>query len=216
MGLGKGSTFHCTLKCHARQNVSERALKSLPPAVKDLPETQSTDKSYNNMLDGKACLLVEENDVVRESLAKAMRAWGLKVTPFSSEQSALAYLVWPESSRKNKNNILLDFVIIDKDCKELTKALVEQKRDISLVFIVWPAADEINGIGDTSKNLKTPRENDLGSFPHLCVQRPVRHGRLRSALEELWNTKRLLAMNKVVKCDVKKEMGSPQAVQDEK
>lgn len=209
-GLGKGSTFHCTLKCHARQNVSERALKSLPPAVKDLPETQSTDKSYNNMLDGKACLLVEENDVVRESLAKAMRAWGLKVTPFSSEQSALAYLVWPESSRKNKNNILLDFVIIDKDCKELTKALVEQKRDISLVFIVWPAADEINGIGDTSKNLKTPLENDLGSFPHLCVQRPVRHGRLRSALEELWNTKRLLGnpvKEKEVAC--RQEPGSP-------
>merc|ERR1712003_199634 len=214
-GLGRGSTFHCTLKCHARQNDSAAKVNKTPPAISYWPETQSTDKSYNkNIVDGKACLLVEENDTVRESLTKAMRSWGLKVTPFSSEQSALAYLLWP--NRRNKNNILLDFVIMDKDCKGLMKALVEQKRDISIAFIVWPAADEINGIGDTSKNLKTPLENDLGTLPHLCVQRPVRHGRLKSALEELCSTKRLLAMNKVVKCDVKKEMGSPQAVQDEK
>ena len=220
-GLGMGSTFHCTLKCHARQNRSNTGSKNAI-REKDLPETQSTDKSYSNSLDGKACLLVEENDAVRESLAKAMRAWGLKVTPFSSEESALTYLVWPSGSSSGRpsgrtmNNILLDFVIMDKDCKGLMKALVEQKRDISIAFIVWPAADEINGIGDTSKNLKTPLENNLGTLPHLCVQRPVRHGRLKSALEELCSTKRLLAMNKVVKCDVKKEMGSPQAVQDEK
>lgn len=194
-GLGRGSTFHCTLKCHARQNDSAAKVNKTPPAISYWPETQSTDKSYNkNIVDGKACLLVEENDTVRESLTKAMRSWGLKVTPFSSEQSALAYLLWP--NRRNKNNILLDFVIIDKDCKELTKALVEQKRDISIVFIVWPAADEINGIGDTSNNLKTPLENDLGSLPHLCVQRPVRHGRLKNALEELCNTKKLLSMDR--------------------
>merc|ERR1712070_1282842 len=116
--------------------------------------------------------LVEENDAVRESLAKAMRAWGLKVTPFSSEESALTYLVWPSGSSSGRpsgrtmNNILLDFVIMDKDCKGLMKALVEQKRDISIAFIVWPAADEINGIGDTSKNLKTPLENNLGTLQH--------------------------------------------------
>ena len=198
-GLGKGSTFHCTLKCHARQNSSGGRIQKTPSTTRDLPETQSTDKSYKNMLDGKACLLVEENDTVRESLAKAMRSWGLKVTPFSSEQSALAYLIWPDSrNSRNKNNIFLDFVVIDKDCKELTKAMVEQKRDISLVFIVWPAADEINGIGDISKNIKTPMENDLGTLPHLCVQRPVRHGRLKNALEELLATKKQIQLDRAL------------------
>jgi len=212
-GLGQGSTFHCTLKSHARQSNSTRNnhLK-ISPAVKDLPDTQSTDKSYKNLLDGKACLLIEENDTVRESLAKAMRAWGLKVTPFSSEQSALAYLIWPDSHGK-KVNIFLDFVIIDKDCRELTKALVEQKRDISIVFIVWPSADEINGIGDTSKNLLTPMENDLGSLLHLCVQRPVRHGRLKNALEELCSTKSQLALTKDPPAE-KKEVPCPSLVSD--
>ncbi|QDZ17942.1 signal transduction histidine kinase [Chloropicon primus] len=220
-GLGKGSIFHCTLKCHSRQQKSETVVKT--PIVDVMPDTQSTDKSYHNGLDGKACIIVEENDAVRESLSKAMRAWGLKVTPFASEQSALAYLVWPSGPSTagrsiNKNNILLDFVIIDKDCKHLMKALVEQKRDISIVFIVWPAADEINGIGDTSKNLRSPLENDLGSFPHLCVQRPVRHGRLKNALEELCSTKRFLAMDKPLTkmLEAKKESGGPRCVPDSK
>merc|ERR1712157_531540 len=212
-GLGQGSTFHCTLKSHARQSNSTRNNHNkISPAVKDLPDTQSTDKSYKNLLDGKACLLIEENDTVRESLAKAMRSWGLKVTPFSSEQSALAYLIWPDSHGK-KVNIFLDFVIIDKDCRELTKALVEQKRDISIVFIVWPSADEINGIGDTSKNLLTPMENDLGSLLHLCVQRPVRHGRLKNALEELCSTKSQLALTKDPPAE-KKEVPCPSLVSD--
>lgn len=218
-GLGQGSTFHCTLKSHARQQTSGRGNRGnlkISPITKDLPETQSTDKSYKNLLEGKACLLIEENDTVRESLAKAMRAWGLKVTPFSSEQSALAYLIWPDSQGKKKNfNIFLDFVIIDKNCRELTKALVEQKRDISIVFIVWPSADEINGIGDTSKNLLTPMENDLGSLLHLCVQRPVRHGRLQNALEELCSTKTQLALTggepKLCK---KKEIPCPSLLSD--
>ena len=99
-GLGMGSTFHCTLKCHARQNQKSSTGMKPPQAQqsRDVPETQSTDKSYSDVLDGKACLLVEENDVVRESLVKAMRGWGLKVTPFSSEQLRNLSVRYPRSS----------------------------------------------------------------------------------------------------------------------
>jgi len=92
--------------------------------------------------------------------------------------------------------------------------VVEQKRDISIVFIVWPAADEINGIGDTSNNLKTPLQHDLGSLPHLCVQRPVRHGRLKSALEELCTTKRLLLMDKSGSPGMKEAKTCPSPISD--
>ena len=194
-GLGQGSTFHCTVKCHERAPGAGSHDKTIEGAKvgshtngKEPLETQSTDKSYKkvDLLAGKACLLIEENDVVRESLAKAMRAWGLKVTALSSEQSALAYLFWPESRSGNKNNIKLDFVIVDKNCVELTKSLANEKRhDVAVCFIVWPAADDINGIGDISKNILSPLEGDNHIFPHLCVQRPVRHGRLKMALEEL-------------------------------
>merc|ERR1712003_485653 len=155
-GLGRGSTFHCTLKCHARQNDSAAKVNKTPPAISYWPETQSTDKSYNkNIVDGKACLLVEENDTVRESLTKAMRSWGLKVTPFSSEQSALAYLLWP--NRRNKNNILLDFVIIDKDCKELTNALEELCNTKKLLSMDRPAIKEVQTCPSPVSDPEQPR-----------------------------------------------------------
>jgi len=199
-GMGQGSTFHFTVKCHTRMG-SSSGTSICPMSMgqmksdRDL-DTQSketTDKNYASpyLLEDKACLLIEDHDTIRESLAKVMREWGLKVTALSSEQSALAYLFWPGS--KSQKCIKFDFIITDRQCKELYKALITGKEDScnGAVFMIWPAPE--SGVGDSiSVDLKwsAPFDNDNVSFPHVCIQRPVRHSRLRMALEELCVAKR--------------------------
>ena len=141
---------------------------------KDLPETQSTDRATATAwMEG-----VPARGGKRRGegvTGKSHEGLGAQGDPISSEGRsdlsgvAVGVLIW-EAKRQDYEQHPPRHRHHGQGLQGLMKALVEQKRDISIAFIVWPAADEINGIGDTSKNLKTPLENNLGTLPHLCVQ----------------------------------------------
>jgi len=154
---GMGSTFHFTFPAR----LSSQPEKSPEPAS-EMPMLASGVRS--------AILIVEDNAAVRELLSGAVAAWGME--PYAVE-SASAALTWI-AARRDVAAGIVDRTLGGTDGLDLGAALERlHGRELPLVLL-----DSVSSGATTSVAAA------IAGF-HAVVTKPVRHDRLREALESV-------------------------------
>ena len=192
-GVGKGSTFSFTIKAFESKAAADPTGR--PSKKMKIPSQRSAFQPppppKTDVLSGKKVLLLEPHDMVRKVLADAMATWGVQCSAVSSEEAALACLVWPDSKASAKP--MFDVIVTASNNTQLLQSLISLPlvAQMKLVLLVWPAAGDLDGSMALNSLSAWKAEKQVGEMtttmpcPYVYVHRPVRQRRLKLALEEI-------------------------------